>query len=205
MTRVTRDDRTRRDKHALDEHGMVLCNPRDREAAHRAEMEGIATHDAAAVTCRKCLTLLHRGETPGPALFRRVRRAPPVAAEPGPGDGVDPREERRAKLREDSRGKTDHARVRLAAQIFEALNQGGVLGAAGLDDFRFAAVKPSGDSGPFLVEVCGVDPLARYEPAAIEAVLREHKGLLRAEVAQSVNRRQAPELRFLVLPPGAQP
>jgi len=133
MTRVTRDDRTRRDKHALDEHGMVLCNPRDREAAHRAEMEGIAT------------------------------------------------------------------------QIFEALNQGGVLGATGLDDFRFAAVKPSGDSGPFLVEVCGVDPLARYEPAAIEAVLREHKGLLRAEVAQSVNRRQAPELRFLVLPPGAQP
>lgn len=36
---------------------MVLCNPRDREAAHRAEMEGIATDDAAAVTCRKCLSL----------------------------------------------------------------------------------------------------------------------------------------------------
>lgn len=34
---------------------MVLCNPRDREAAHRAEHEGIATENANAVTCRKCL------------------------------------------------------------------------------------------------------------------------------------------------------
>ncbi len=39
---------------------MVLCNPRDREAALRAEMEGIATEDHAAVTCRKCLDLLHK-------------------------------------------------------------------------------------------------------------------------------------------------
>jgi len=39
---------------------MVLCNPRDREAAHRAQMGGIATGDRAAVTCRKCLELLHR-------------------------------------------------------------------------------------------------------------------------------------------------
>jgi hypothetical protein len=50
----------KRDLHALNEDGMVLCNPRDREAAHRAQMEGIATEDHAAVTCRKCLDLLHR-------------------------------------------------------------------------------------------------------------------------------------------------
>ena len=48
------------DRHALNEDGMVLCNPRDREAAHRAEMEGITTDDHAAVTCRKCLNLLSR-------------------------------------------------------------------------------------------------------------------------------------------------
>ena len=34
---------------------MVICNPRDREAAHRAEHEGIATERLEAVTCRKCL------------------------------------------------------------------------------------------------------------------------------------------------------
>jgi hypothetical protein len=38
---------------------MVLCSPRDKEAAHRAEMEGIATEDRTAVTCRECLSLLY--------------------------------------------------------------------------------------------------------------------------------------------------
>jgi hypothetical protein len=57
---MSEDDREKRDVHALTEEGMVLCNPRDKEAAHRAQMEGIATEDEAAVTCRKCLTLLYR-------------------------------------------------------------------------------------------------------------------------------------------------
>jgi hypothetical protein len=57
---MPRDRRPKRDLHALDEDGMVVCNPRDREAAHRAEMEGIATADRAAVTCRKCLSLLYK-------------------------------------------------------------------------------------------------------------------------------------------------
>ena len=54
------DRRQKRDLHGLDENGMIVCNPRDREAAHRAEMEGIATEDHAAVTCRTCLDLLHK-------------------------------------------------------------------------------------------------------------------------------------------------
>jgi hypothetical protein len=54
------DNRNERDLHALNDDGMVLCNPRDKEAAHRAHMEGIATDDRAAVTCRKCLSLLYR-------------------------------------------------------------------------------------------------------------------------------------------------
>ena len=49
-----RSKRRRRDLHFLTEDGMVACNPRDREAAHRAEHEGIATEDPAAVTCKKC-------------------------------------------------------------------------------------------------------------------------------------------------------
>jgi hypothetical protein len=57
---VLQDDRRKRDLHALNADGMVLCNPRDREAAHRAEMEGIATDDHAAVTCTKCLALLYK-------------------------------------------------------------------------------------------------------------------------------------------------
>jgi hypothetical protein len=56
---MSRDRRQKRDLHALTDDGMVLCNPRDREAAHRAQMEGIATDDRTAVTCRKCRSLLH--------------------------------------------------------------------------------------------------------------------------------------------------
>jgi hypothetical protein len=58
---MLKDTRQKRDLHALDAEGMVLCNPRDKEAAHRAETEGIATDDPKAVTCRKCLALLHQG------------------------------------------------------------------------------------------------------------------------------------------------
>jgi hypothetical protein len=57
---MSRDTRENRDLHALTGEGMVLCNPRDREAAHRAEVEGIATDDPAAVTCRKCRDLLYK-------------------------------------------------------------------------------------------------------------------------------------------------
>ena len=57
---MTKDKRCKRDLHALNDDGMVLCNPRDKEAAHRAEMEGIATDDHAEVTCRACLALLYK-------------------------------------------------------------------------------------------------------------------------------------------------
>ena len=63
--------RQKRDLHALTPEGMVLCNPRDREAAHRAEVEGIATDDPDAVTCRKCLDLLYK--------LTKERREPPGA------------------------------------------------------------------------------------------------------------------------------
>ncbi len=35
--------RRHRDLHFLNADGMVACNPRDREAAHRAQVGGIAT------------------------------------------------------------------------------------------------------------------------------------------------------------------
>jgi hypothetical protein len=57
---VRKDKRQKRDKHAFTIEGMVLCNPRDKEAAHRAEMEGIATENRDAVTCSKCLQILYR-------------------------------------------------------------------------------------------------------------------------------------------------
>ena len=57
---MRQDKRLKRERHALNADGNLLCNPRDREAAHRAEMEGIATTNQAMVTCRKCLKLLYK-------------------------------------------------------------------------------------------------------------------------------------------------
>ena len=54
MTTWNRRNRQKRDLHFLNRDGMVACNPRDREAAHRAQVEGIATENPEAVTCRKC-------------------------------------------------------------------------------------------------------------------------------------------------------
>ncbi|HEY4179134.1 MAG TPA: hypothetical protein VGM90_19960 [Kofleriaceae bacterium] len=51
-------DERRRDVHLLDEHGAVACNPRDKEAAHRADVGDIATTtDRDAVTCKRCRSL----------------------------------------------------------------------------------------------------------------------------------------------------
>jgi hypothetical protein len=61
MSRDHHDPRNHRDLHALDADGMLVCNPRDKEAAHRAEVEGIATDRHADVTCSKCRALLRRG------------------------------------------------------------------------------------------------------------------------------------------------
>ena len=60
MGYVSRSRKEKRDLHALNADGMVLCNPRDKEAAHRAEMVGIATDDREKVTCRKCRELLYQ-------------------------------------------------------------------------------------------------------------------------------------------------
>ena len=58
---MIKDKRQKRDLHALNQDGMVLCNPRDKEAAQRAQTESIATDDPVAVTCHKCLALLYKG------------------------------------------------------------------------------------------------------------------------------------------------
>lgn len=57
---MPRDRRAQRDVHGLDDDGMVLCNPRDAEAAHRAEVGDLATASLERVTCRKCLELLRQ-------------------------------------------------------------------------------------------------------------------------------------------------
>jgi len=60
MSSLKHPKRSRRDLHYLNQDGMVACNPRDREAAHRAEVEGIATENINAVTCKKCWQVIRK-------------------------------------------------------------------------------------------------------------------------------------------------
>ena len=57
---MPRYKRQKRDLHALNEDGMVMCNPRDKEAALRAQTEDIATYEWKNVTCRNCLSLVFK-------------------------------------------------------------------------------------------------------------------------------------------------
>ena len=60
MTTWRRRNRENRDLHFLNEEEMIACNPRDREAAHRADVEGIAIHNPKNVTCKKCQNVIHK-------------------------------------------------------------------------------------------------------------------------------------------------
>ncbi len=60
MTKPDHRKQRKRDLHFLNEDGMVACNPRDKESAHRAEVEGIATDEPDTVTCKKCIVILGR-------------------------------------------------------------------------------------------------------------------------------------------------
>ena len=55
---MRKDRRRKRDVHALNQDGMVVCNSRDREAAHRVAMGDVATGEPKDVTCRNCKDLL---------------------------------------------------------------------------------------------------------------------------------------------------
>jgi len=64
MPKKNRTDPRQRDVHAVDDDGMVACNPRDREAAHRAEVTGILTSsDLRRMTCAKCLAAMRGAKT----------------------------------------------------------------------------------------------------------------------------------------------
>ena len=65
MTRPAHKEPRKGERHFLNEEGMVACNPRDKEAAHRAAVEGIACEEPDAVTCRKYLVeIVRAGKRP---------------------------------------------------------------------------------------------------------------------------------------------
>lgn len=132
--------------------------------------------------------------------FRRIRQIHLMAQEQREGDGVDPREEMRTRQRRSSRSKPDYSNQRLASQIFDMISLSSWLSEIGLPDFEFVRVLPTERSGRYVIEVRCTDPNVNVDPASIEALLRENKGILRVEIAEAVQRRKAPDFQLRVVP-----
>jgi hypothetical protein len=122
------------------------------------------------------------------------------------GDGVDPREEKKARLARTAAGKRDYAVLRLASQIRDILDL--ALPASGhplLASMVVGAVEPSSTGATYVVQVYSADHAADYDPREVKAALDQMKPRLRAEVAKEVTRKNAPDFKFDVLPPRVQP
>jgi ribosome-binding factor A len=129
-----------------------------------------------------------------------------VTNELSEGDGIDPREEKKARARLRSAGKPNYAVLRLAGQIRDALNQIiPQVASIQLYSFMVGTVEPSASGGIFVVQIYSADKTADYDPAEIKAEFELIKPRLRAEVAKEVTRKNAPDFKFDILPPGVQP
>jgi ribosome-binding factor A len=123
-----------------------------------------------------------------------------LCSEPGPDDGIDPRDLLRATARKKGGRKT----LQLCGQVAEALNYAiaAVCNDDVLRDLTVVAVHPSPDDSRMLVTV-GPSLPGPSNPAEVLAHLHQHKGKLRSEVARAIHRKKVPVLTFNVT--GAPP
>ena len=129
-----------------------------------------------------------------------------LASEKREGDGIDPREEKKSEQNRTRRGKPNYAVLRLAKQIGDTLTVSiGKSKDPILSSFVVNAVEPSPSGTSFVVQVFSSNPELEYEPREIKAILKDEKPRLRADVANTVKRKKAPDFTFDVLPMHVQP
>jgi hypothetical protein len=158
-------------------------------------------HSPNTTTWRRRLNHDKRREGPEQG-FIRIKQTPP-AAELYEGDGLDPRYERRKR---DSRGKPNYSSERLGNRVRETIGLACSLPAIpGLDDFAVADVFYIGHGNSYRVIVYCEDPEQTYVPEEVRKLLISYKGILRADIARAITRKNVPDLVFEVLPPGVRP
>ena len=130
---------------------------------------------------------------------RRIARKELLAgcAEPGAGDGLDPRLESR-----EAPGKVANRKALLLCGEAERTLSAVLAGECGDEVLRnlvVASVKPAPTSARLLVTVYAATPMKGVDAAAVLARLERARGLLRTEVASALHRRRAPDLMFRVV------
>ena len=114
-----------------------------------------------------------------------------LCAQPGPGDGLDPRDE--ARKGEDRKARK---RSQLAREAVRALQL--ALQAADHALLGSVLIDTVSDEGAVLRVT-----VRHADPERARAALAAANGWLRDELARGINRKRVPALRFEVLPPNA--
>jgi ribosome-binding factor A len=119
-----------------------------------------------------------------------------LCSEPGPEDGIDPRDALRAAGRKKGGRKTQQ----LCGQVAEAINYafGAVCNDDVLRELAVVAVEPAPNEGRLLVTV-GPSLPGPCDPTDVLARLQQAMGKLRTEVAAAIHRKKVPELTFRVV------
>ena len=124
-----------------------------------------------------------------------------LCSEPGPGDGVDPRE----LLRPAARKKGGRKTHQLCGQVAEALNYAfAVCNDDVLRELGVMAVQPAPNEARLLVTVGPTLP-GPCDPTQVMGHIQQALGKLRSEVAAAIHRKKVPELAFCVLANGPGP
>jgi ribosome-binding factor A len=104
------------------------------------------------------------------------------------------------------RGRRDHKTAQLCRQVFRALSL--ALGECADDVLRELSVldvQPAPDASRMLVRVaCSASAGDPVGMADVLARLGEAGGFFRREVAAAITRKRAPELMFVLVPPGGE-
>lgn len=118
-----------------------------------------------------------------------------LRSEPGPEDGIDPRE----MLRQGARKKGGRKTHQLCAQVAEALHYAfaSVCNDDVLRELGVVSVQPAPDESRLLATVAPTLP-GPCDPAEVMARLERAMGKLRTEVAAAIHRKKVPQLTFRV-------
>lgn len=133
------------------------------------------------------------------ANFRRIKDASKMVSELRDGDGIDPRIEHRKRHRSRTKEKPDYAAARLASQIARCINAN--LNCDPLSDFQVQNIV-TGNGNSFIVTLAPVIPQLNYDPQIILFTAIALIPFFRGEIANTIHRKQVPNLKFLV-PPSA--
>jgi ribosome-binding factor A len=124
------------------------------------------------------------------------KRIQPLCSEPGPEDGIDPRE----VLRQVARKRGGRKTQQLCGQVAEALNYAfaAVCNDDVLRELSVVAVQPAPDESRLLVTVGPALP-GPCDPSQVMIRSQTALGRLRSEVAAAIHRKKVPELAFHVV------